>query len=188
MQLVHISKACNRLRELGHVQSVVFCAPLEVRSKLLECSGKKDASLLDVEDVLFWTMRNSWEFAKKGMPLWATQVSIRHSSCFPSRCAGTSVLRPFFINEELYALGYNCTEDFNRVSDIIADALHAITLAWCLGSIGIFEPEALTLDESYGLDRVSAEEAIVCRNRIQAETDLARTELSSIRVSVDSLG
>lgn len=54
--------------------------------------------------------------------------------------------------------------------------------------IGIFEPEALTLDERYGLDRVSAEEGIVCRNRIQAETDLARTELSSIRVECREFG
>ena len=56
---------------------MVFCAPLEVQSKILECSGKVDAKLIEVEDVLLWTMRNSWEFTKKGMPLWASQ-GMRH--------------------------------------------------------------------------------------------------------------
>ncbi|KAK0121150.1 hypothetical protein ONS96_011329 [Cadophora gregata f. sp. sojae] len=143
-----LAQACKRLRKLGHGQSVVFCAPLEVRSKLLECSGKKDASLLDVEDVLFWTMRNSWEFTKKGMPLWATQ-GIRH---YRRRAA--------------------C--DYSGLVPRIP--------------LGILEPEALTLEERYGLDRVSAEEGIVCRNRIQAETDLTRTELSSIRVKCREFG
>ncbi|PVH87759.1 hypothetical protein DL98DRAFT_544883 [Cadophora sp. DSE1049] len=143
-----LAQACKRLRKLGHGQSVVFCAPLEVRSKLLECSGKKDASLLDVEDVLFWTMRNSWEFTKKGMPLWATQ-GIRH---YRRRAA--------------------C--DYSGMVPRIP--------------IGILEPEALTLEERYGLDRVSADEGIVCRNRIQAETDLTRTELSSIRVKCREFG
>ena len=71
------SIACKRLRKLGSGQSVIFCAPLEVQSKILECSGKNDAKLIEVEDVLLWTMRNSWDFTKKGMPLWATQ-GMRH--------------------------------------------------------------------------------------------------------------
>ena len=44
--------ACKRLRKLGSGQSVIFCAPLEVQSKILECSGKNDAKLIEVEDVL----------------------------------------------------------------------------------------------------------------------------------------
>ncbi|CAG8959752.1 hypothetical protein HYFRA_00001658 [Hymenoscyphus fraxineus] len=72
-----LAQACKRLRKLGKGQSVVFVAPLEVQSKILECCGKHDATTIEVEDVLLWTIQNSWEFTKKGMPLWATQ-GMRH--------------------------------------------------------------------------------------------------------------
>ncbi|KAH7346369.1 hypothetical protein BKA65DRAFT_537048 [Rhexocercosporidium sp. MPI-PUGE-AT-0058] len=136
-----LAQACKRLRKLGYGQSVVFCAPLEIQLKLLECSGKKNASLLDVEDVLLWTIRNSWEFTKKGMPLWATQ-GIRH---YRRRAA------------------CDYSGDVPKIP------------------IGILEPDALTLDERYGLDKQNTDEVIVCRNRIQADSDLTRAELSSIR-------
>ncbi|KAL2069540.1 hypothetical protein VTL71DRAFT_14219 [Oculimacula yallundae] len=136
-----LAQACKRLRKLGHGQSVAFCAPSEVQLKLLECSGKKDPGHLEVEDVLLWAMRNSWEFTKKGMPLWATQ-GIRH---YRRRA----------------------------VCDYAGEAPRI--------PISILEPEALTLDERYGLDKQLAEEGIVCRNRSQPDSDLTRTELSSIR-------
>lgn len=47
--------------------------------------------------------------------------------------------------------------------------------------VGILEPEALTLEERYGLERQAADEGIVCRNRLQADSDLTRAELASIR-------
>jgi len=72
-----VSVACKRLRKRGQGQSAIFCAPLELQSKMLEYSGKKEAKLIEVEDVLLWTMRNSWGFTKNGMPLWATQ-GMRH--------------------------------------------------------------------------------------------------------------
>ena len=77
IKLTYDSSACKRLRKLGKGQSVVFCASLEVQSKILRCSGKKDPKFIEVEDVLLWAMRNSWDFTKKGMPLWATQ-GMRH--------------------------------------------------------------------------------------------------------------
>lgn len=72
-----IFATCKRLRKLGKGQSVVFCAPLEVQSKIPACSGKFNAIAIEVEDVLLWAMRNPWEFTKEGMPLWATQC-MRH--------------------------------------------------------------------------------------------------------------
>jgi len=59
-----LAQACKHLRKLGNGQSVVFSAPLKVQSKILDYSGKKDAKLIDVEDVLLWTLRNSWDFTK----------------------------------------------------------------------------------------------------------------------------
>ncbi|KAF8859302.1 hypothetical protein BDZ45DRAFT_689400 [Acephala macrosclerotiorum] len=143
-----LAQACKRLRKLGSGQAVIFCAPLEVQSKILECSGKKDAKLIEVEDVLLWTMRNSWDFTKKGMPLWATQ-GMRH---YRRRAA--------------------C--DLSGVVPQIP--------------VGILEPEALTLDERYGLDRQLIGESIVCRNRLQVDNDVTRAELCSIRAKCREFG
>lgn len=133
--------ACKRLRKLGQGQSVVFVSPLEVQSKILEYTGKRDAKDIEVEDVLLWTTRNSWEFTKKGMPLWATQ-GFRH---YRRRAA----------------------------CDFSGEIPHI--------PVGILEPEALTLDERYGLDKQVLNEGVVCRNRIQVDTDLTRGEVCSIR-------
>ncbi|KAE8440619.1 hypothetical protein EG329_007021 [Mollisiaceae sp. DMI_Dod_QoI] len=143
-----LAQACKRLRKLGQGQSVIFCGPLEVQSKILECSGKKDAKLIEVEDVLLWTMRNSWDFTKKGMPLWATQ-GMRH---YRRRAA--------------------C--DISGVDPRIP--------------LGILEPEALTLDERYGLGRQLIDEGLVLRNRIQVDNDLTRAELCSIRAKCREFG
>ncbi|TVY37088.1 hypothetical protein LSUB1_G005891 [Lachnellula subtilissima] len=143
-----VSQACKRLRKLGQGQSVVFCAPLEVQSKILKYSGKREANLIEVEDVLLWTMRNSWDFTKNGMPLWATQ-GMRH---YRRRAA--------------------C--DLSGVVPRVP--------------VGILEPEALTLDERYGLDRQLIDERVVCRNRLQVDNDVTRSELCSIRAKCREFG
>lgn len=51
--------ARKRLRKLGKGQSVVFCASLEVPSKIFNSSGKKVPKLVEVEDLLLWTIQNS---------------------------------------------------------------------------------------------------------------------------------
>jgi len=140
--------ACKRLRKLGKGQSVVFCCPLEVQSKILECSGKKDAKLIEVEDVLLWTMRNSWYFTKNGMPLWATQ-GMRHYR--------------------------------RRAACNMSSAVPHIP-------VGVLEPEALTLNERYGLDRQLTDEGIICRNRIQVDSDVTRAEVCSIRAKCREFG
>lgn len=127
---------------------MVFCAPLEIQSKILECSGKKDPNLIRVEDVLLWTMRNSWDFTKKGMPLWATQ-GMRH-----------------------YRRRGAC--DMSGVEPRIP--------------VGVLEPEALTLEERYGVSRQIVDEGIICRNRIQVDNDVTRTELCSIRAKCREFG
>lgn len=137
----NVYTACKRLRKLGKGQSVVFCAPIDVQSKILEYCEKDDAKLIQVEDVLFWAVRNTWEFARKGVPLWATQgmrYYRRRAAC-------------------------DLSGEVPRIP------------------VGILEPEGLTLEERYGLDRLKSYEAIICRGRIQVENDLTRTEVCSIR-------
>jgi len=140
--------ACKRLRKLGQGQSVVFVSPLEVQSKILEYTGKHDAKDIEVEDVLLWTMRNSWEFTKKGMPLWATQ-GLRH---YRRRAA----------------------------CDLSGEVPYI--------PVGILEPEALTLDERYGLDKQLLNEGVVCRSRIQVDDVLSREEVCSIRNKCQQFG
>jgi hypothetical protein len=79
---------------------------LEVQAKALECSGKKDAKLIEVEDVLLWTMRNSWDFTKNGMPPWATQGMRHYRRCAACDLSGEVPLIPVGILEpEALTLG-----------------------------------------------------------------------------------
>lgn len=54
------------MRKLGHGQSVVFCAPTEVRLE-------SDAQEPTVLDVLEWAVRGTWEDAARSLPQWAVQ-------------------------------------------------------------------------------------------------------------------
>lgn len=62
-----------RMRKLGKGQSVVFCAPTEVESKILACSRKTDRDAIGVEDVLRWSISETHIYTRKCIPLWATQ-------------------------------------------------------------------------------------------------------------------
>lgn len=62
-----------RMRKLGKGQSVIFCIPEEVKSSILELSGKYDPSDIDVSDVLRWAIAETWMDTRRSMPLWATQ-------------------------------------------------------------------------------------------------------------------
>ncbi|KAF1951418.1 hypothetical protein CC80DRAFT_424735 [Byssothecium circinans] len=68
-------QACMRMRKLGKGQSVVFCIPQEIQTKILECSSKTDASEIQVSDVLVCRLAISqtWADLRRSMPLWATQ-------------------------------------------------------------------------------------------------------------------
>lgn len=62
-----------RMRKLGKGQSVIFCIPKEVKSNILELSGKYDQSDIDVSYVLRWAIAETWMDTQRSMPLWATQ-------------------------------------------------------------------------------------------------------------------
>ncbi len=59
------------MRKLGHGQSVVFCAPNEIRLK----SNAQEPTVLDV---LEWAIRGTWVDAARSVPQWAVQGR-RHS-------------------------------------------------------------------------------------------------------------
>ncbi|KAF3484464.1 uncharacterized protein GIQ15_03788 [Arthroderma uncinatum] len=70
-------QACMRMRKLGKGQSVMFCAPMEVERKILDCSGKGAGDRVEVADVLRWSIQETGAHTKRSIPLWATQ-GVRH--------------------------------------------------------------------------------------------------------------
>lgn len=65
--------ACMRMRKLGKGQSVVFCIPSEIESKILTLTGKSDRSEINVRDVLSWAVSETWIEIERHIPLWAVQ-------------------------------------------------------------------------------------------------------------------
>ncbi|KAI9820813.1 MAG: hypothetical protein M1826_000838 [Phylliscum demangeonii] len=66
-------QACMRMRKLGKGQSVMFCGPMEVECKILQCSGKTPSDIIEVADVLQWSISETCKSTRKCIPLWATQ-------------------------------------------------------------------------------------------------------------------
>ncbi|KAF8860560.1 hypothetical protein BDZ45DRAFT_800719 [Acephala macrosclerotiorum] len=66
-------QACMRMRQLGKGQSVVFCVPEEIRSKILARSPKRDEATIDVPNVLNWAISETCIDIRRSLPLWATQ-------------------------------------------------------------------------------------------------------------------
>src|SRR5450755_4097115 len=62
-----------RMRKLGKGQSVLFCAPMEVQRKILERSGKSPDKKIEVLDVLWWSISETWKHTRRCIPLWVTQ-------------------------------------------------------------------------------------------------------------------
>lgn len=61
------------MRKLGKGQSVLFCASVDIQRKILECSGKSDHDVVEVADVLKWSIEETHINTRKCCPLWATQ-------------------------------------------------------------------------------------------------------------------
>jgi len=66
-------QACMRMRKLGKGQSVVFCIPVEIQTKILEHTKKPTSSEIGVLEVLEWAISETWFDMRRSMPLWATQ-------------------------------------------------------------------------------------------------------------------
>ncbi len=66
-------QACMRMRKLGKGQSVIFCIPEEIQTKILECTSKPHSTEIEVSDVLLWAITETWADMRRSIPLWATQ-------------------------------------------------------------------------------------------------------------------
>jgi hypothetical protein len=65
--------ACMRMRKLGKGQSVVFCVPEEIKTKILTLTFKTGNASIDVSDVLSWAISETCIDMRQSMPLWAAQ-------------------------------------------------------------------------------------------------------------------
>ncbi|KAF8851671.1 hypothetical protein BDZ45DRAFT_140606 [Acephala macrosclerotiorum] len=66
-------QACMRMRKLGKGQSVVFCVPEEIKTKILTRTSKSNGTDIDVSDVLSWAISETFADTRRSMPLWAVQ-------------------------------------------------------------------------------------------------------------------
>jgi hypothetical protein len=65
--------ACMRMRKLDKGQSVGFCLPEEIKTKILTCTFKPGNASIDVLDVLSWPISETCIDVRWSMPLWAAQ-------------------------------------------------------------------------------------------------------------------
>ncbi|KAK5124339.1 hypothetical protein LTR08_005737 [Meristemomyces frigidus] len=65
-------QASMRMRKLGKGQTVVFCIPLEIQTKIRGTKSDPDSEIT-VADVLLWSIAETHTEMRRGMPLWAVQ-------------------------------------------------------------------------------------------------------------------
>ncbi|KAJ4386033.1 hypothetical protein N0V93_008924 [Gnomoniopsis smithogilvyi] len=66
-------QACMRMRKLGKGQTVVFCISQEIHAKIIQRTGKAQASDITVSDVILWSISETHVDIRRSMPLWAVQ-------------------------------------------------------------------------------------------------------------------
>ncbi|KAF2835464.1 hypothetical protein M501DRAFT_432682 [Patellaria atrata CBS 101060] len=66
-------QACMRMRKLGKGQSVVFCVPEEIKTKILRLAIKPDDAPIEVSDILCWAVSETCIDMRRSIPLWAIQ-------------------------------------------------------------------------------------------------------------------
>ncbi|CAG8236902.1 unnamed protein product [Penicillium salamii] len=62
-----------RMRKLGFGQSVIFCIPYEIKRQILLSRRPDENSDIDVSEVLWWAILETWRDVWRSMPLWAVQ-------------------------------------------------------------------------------------------------------------------
>ncbi|KAL8364190.1 hypothetical protein RB601_009770 [Gaeumannomyces tritici] len=65
-------QAAMRMRKLGKGQSVTFCVPQEIRTKIMQRANKQDVAM-GVIEVLEWAISETFTDIQQSIPLWAVQ-------------------------------------------------------------------------------------------------------------------
>ena len=61
------------MRKLGKGQTLSFCVPQEIRTKVQTCTSTAIVRPLSIADIIQWTILETFADSRKCMPLWATQ-------------------------------------------------------------------------------------------------------------------
>ncbi|KAM0310792.1 hypothetical protein ACHAO8_007779 [Botrytis cinerea] len=69
---IHMT-ACMRMRKLGKGQSVLFCAPKDIKRKIIHCTNLTQSDQIEVKHVLLWCIRNTLDQVRKSVVPWAIQ-------------------------------------------------------------------------------------------------------------------
>jgi hypothetical protein len=79
-------QACMRMRKLGQGQTVVFCVPQEIQSKIVEVRPGDKKAVITVTDVLLWSMSETRSETRRSMPLWTVQGgrNVQHETIWAS--------------------------------------------------------------------------------------------------------
>ncbi|KAF2217449.1 hypothetical protein CERZMDRAFT_92099 [Cercospora zeae-maydis SCOH1-5] len=67
------TQAAMRMRRLGQGQTIVFCIPQEIQSKICELTSKSEPKSITTSDVLLWTISETHKEISRCMPLWQVQ-------------------------------------------------------------------------------------------------------------------
>lgn len=117
-----------RMRKLGKGQSVAFCAPNEVKRRILQ---EDKNSVIKVSDVLKWCISNTCTHTRKIVPLWATQ-GVRYLR-YLATCMDVSIMPgnfPLEVSEKLLEDEAQSLEqrygDKNHAKEILWDAGHGL--------------------------------------------------------------
>jgi hypothetical protein len=65
-------QACMRMRKLGNGQSLEFCVPRDVHTRILEQQNSASTAI-GVAEVIHWSIAETFAETKRFMPLWAVQ-------------------------------------------------------------------------------------------------------------------
>jgi hypothetical protein len=66
-------QACMRMQKLSKGQSIVFCIPEEIQTKILQCTSKSCSTEIEVSVLLVWAIAETWADMRRNIPLWAAQ-------------------------------------------------------------------------------------------------------------------
>ena len=79
-------QACMRMRKLGQGQTVVFCIPQEIQSKIIDVRPGNEKAEITVADVLLWSISETHAETRRSMPLWTVQGErfVRHEKIWTS--------------------------------------------------------------------------------------------------------
>ncbi|KAF9472233.1 hypothetical protein BDN70DRAFT_887218 [Pholiota conissans] len=73
LNIEYITPGCMRMRNLGHGQSIVFCAPPEVDRCIRKGENIDSSRSIQVADVLCWAMTNTCADIQDHIPNWVQQ-------------------------------------------------------------------------------------------------------------------